>query len=62
MILGIIGLVLFLLGFSTTLYGLGNKNDDIIAITGIAMLILGFIILVSFIGINADTIVRWFKV
>ena len=61
MILGIIGVMLFLFGFSTIMYGFW-ENEDIITFIGIAVFILGFIILVSFIGINADTIVSWFKV
>ena len=61
MILLIIGLVLFFFGFSTIMYGFW-EDEDIITIIGIAMFILGFIILVSFIGINADTIVSWFRV
>lgn len=61
MILGIIGLVLLLLGFSTIIYGLW-KDKDIITYIGIAMNMLGMLILIIFIGVNADTIVSWFKV
>lgn len=61
MILGILGIVLFLLGFSVIMYGF-YETDDIITFIGIAMHILGFIVLLVFIGVNADTIVSWFKV
>lgn len=61
MIMGIISLIIFIVGFFLLFY----ENDDgnlLLLTLGITMCIIGMFGLIAFIGINLDTIISWFTI
>ena len=61
MIMGIISLIIFIVGFFLLFYG--NDDDNLLLLTlGIIMCVIGLFGLISFIGINLDTIKSWFTI
>lgn len=60
MIMGIISLIIFIVGF---LLFYGNDDGNLLILTlGIIMCSIGLIGLIAFIGINLDTIESWFTI
>ena len=61
MIMGIISLIIFIVGFILLFYG-NDDNDLLLFALGIIMSFIGMFGLIAFIDINLDTIVSWFKI
>lgn len=61
MIMGIISLIIFIVGFFLLFYG--NDDGNLLLLTlGIIMCVIGMFGLIAFIGINLDTIKSWFTI
>lgn len=61
MIMGIINLIIFIVGFFLLFYG--NDDGNLLILTlGIIMCVIGLFGIISFIGINLDTIKNWFTI
>lgn len=61
MIMGIISLIIFIVGFFLLFYG--NDDGNLLILTlGIIMCVIGLFGIISFIGINLDTIKNWFTI
>lgn len=61
MIMGIISLIIFIVGFFLLFYG--NDDNNLLMITlGIIMCFIGLSGIIVFIGINLDTIKSWFTI
>lgn len=61
MIMGIISLIIFIVGFFLLFYG--NDDGNLLMLTlGIVMCVIGLFGLIAFIGINLDTIKSWFTI
>lgn len=60
MLMGIICLIIFIVGFLLLFYG--NDDNNLLFITlGLILTSIGLIGIIAFIGINLDTIKEWFK-
>ena len=61
MIMGIISLIIFIVGFFLLFYG--NDDGNLLLLTlGIIISVIGIFGLIAFIGINLDTIKSWFTI
>ena len=61
MIIGIINLIIFIAGFFLLFYG--NDDGNLLLFTlGIIMCFIGLFGIITFIGINLDTIESWFTI
>lgn len=61
MIMGIISLIIFIVGFFLLFYG--NDDGNLLLLTlGIIMSVIGLCGLLVFIGVNLDTIKNWFRI
>ena len=61
MIIGIISLIIFIVGFFLLFYG--NDDGNLLMLTlGIIMCVIGLFGIITFIGINLDTIKNWFTI
>ena len=61
MIMGIISLIIFIVGFFLLFYG--NDDGNLLLLTlGIIMCVIGMFGLIAFIGLNLDTIKSWFTI
>lgn len=61
MIMGILCLIIFIVGFFLLFYG--NDDGDLLLLTlGIIMCVIGLFGLIAFVGINIDAIKNWFKI
>lgn len=61
MIMGIICLIIFIVGFFLLFYA--NDDGNLLLLTlGIIMCSIGFLGIIAFIGINSDTIKSWFTI
>ena len=59
MVMGIISLIIFIVGFFLLFYG--NDDNNLLLLTlGMIMCAIGVFGLIAFIGINLDTIKSWF--
>lgn len=61
MIMGIISLIFFIVGFFLLFYGSDDGNLLLLTL-GIIMSVIGIFGLIAFIGINLDTIKSWFTI
>lgn len=61
MIMGIISLIIFIVGFFLLFYGNDDNNLLMLAL-GIIMCFIGLFGIIAFIGINLDTIKSWFTI
>jgi hypothetical protein len=61
MIIGIISLIVFIVGFILLLYG-GDEGDLLLFALGIIMSCIGFFGIIFFIGINIEIIKQWFTI
>ena len=61
MILGIICLILVIGGFFLSIYGNDDGNFLRLAL-GIVLISIGIVGMITFIGINSDTIKSWFRI
>lgn len=61
MIMGIISLIIFIVGFFLLFYG-DDDNNLLLFALGTIMSIMGIFGLIAFIGINLDTIKSWFTI
>ncbi len=61
MIMGIINLIIFIVGFFLSFYE--NDEGNLLLLTlGMIMCAIGLLGLIAFIGINLDTIKSWFTI
>ena len=61
MIIGIISLIIFIIGFFLLFYG--NDDGNLLMLTwGIIICVIGLFGIIAFIGINLDTIKNWFTI
>ena len=61
MIMGIISLIIFIVGFFLLFYG-NDDNNLLILTLGIIMCFIGLSGIIVFIDINLDTIKSWFTI
>lgn len=61
MIMGIISLIIFIVGFFLLFYG--NDDNDLLWFSlGMVLSFIGFCGIIAFIGINLDVIKSWFTI